>query len=264
MSHDVDWRRQGAPLEHIVARKERFPHAVIEEAHIKNPYYNIPEYMELEEKHNIRSTFFFRTSYENGDYRDYENDIKALVRHGWEIGLHCDPSSINDFTRMKTEKEKLEELTRHPVYGNRSHYLAFSEKLPIILKELGFIYDSSYKKSKDKIEEDEIGFNTLNGIIEFPVTIMDAYLFTYMHIEEGKIVDLFRHTLNRARKQNSEFNVITVIWHDNVLKMRGGRAYEKILGYLSTQEDVKVCRAIDLANIITNMNNNHEKKLNKV
>ncbi len=259
MSHDVDWRRQGAPLEHIFARKERFPDVVIEEAHTKNPYYNIPEYMELEEKHNIRSTFFFRTLYENGDYRDYENDIKALDKQGWEIGLHCDPSSINDFTRMKIEKEKLEEFTNHPIYGNRSHYLAFSEKLPIILKQLEFVYDSSYKKSKDKIENDEIGFNTLNGIIEFPVTIMDAYLFTYMHIEEDKIVDLFRHTLNRARKQNSEFNVITVIWHDNVLKMRGGRAYGKILDYLSTQEDVKVCRAIDLANTITNMKNNHEK-----
>jgi peptidoglycan/xylan/chitin deacetylase (PgdA/CDA1 family) len=264
LSHDVDWRRQGPPLEHIIARKERFSQAVIEEAHVKNPYYNIPEYMELEEKHNIRSTFFFRTLYENGDYRDYENDIKSLDRHGWEIGLHCDPSSINEVTKMRMEKEKLEQFIKHPVYGNRSHYLAFSEKLPIILKELGFVYDSSYKKSKDKIENDEIGFSTINGIIEFPVTIMDAYLFTYMHIGEDKIVDLFRHTLNRARNQNSEFNVITVIWHDNVLKMRGGRTYGSILDYLSTQDDVKVCRAIDIANTITNLNKNQEKNIKKV
>jgi len=41
MSHDVDWRRQGAPADHIVARKERFDPETIKEIHVKNPYYNI-------------------------------------------------------------------------------------------------------------------------------------------------------------------------------------------------------------------------------
>ncbi len=250
MSHDVDWRRQGDPIDHIVARKERFDPKIVQNAHIKNPYYNLPDYIDLEEKYNIRSTFFFRTIYENGNYQDYGDDIRALHEGDWEIGLHCDPLSINDLAKIQDEKKKLEELTRHPIKANRSHYLAFSKKLPSILKSLGFLYDSSYRKSKDKIDNEEMGYNILDGIIEFPVTLMDAYLFTYMNIQEDKIVDIFRHTLNYAKNQNKEFNVITVIWHDNVLKMKGGRSYENILEYLSCQEDTVISRGIDLANLI--------------
>ena len=250
MSHDVDWRRQGAPIDHIVARKERFDPKIVQNAHNKNPYYNLPDYMYLEEKYNTRSTFFFRTIYENGNYQDYEDDIRALYEGNWEIGLHCDPLSINDYAKIQDEKRKLEELTRHPIKSNRSHYLAFSNRLPAILNSLGFLYDSSYRKSKDKIDKEEMGYNILDGIIEFPVTLMDAYLFTHMNIQEDKIVDMFRHTLAYAKNQNKEFNVITVIWHDNVLKMKGGRAYESILEYLSCQEDTVVSRGIDLANLI--------------
>ena len=50
--------------------------------------------MEIEEKFGVKSTFFFRTQYENSDYRDYEEDIKKISQNGWEIGLHTDPSSI--------------------------------------------------------------------------------------------------------------------------------------------------------------------------
>ncbi len=250
MSHDVDWRRQGAPIDHIIARKDRFDSEIVQNAQVKNPYYNIPNYMYLEEKYNIRSTFFFRTIYENGDYRDYEEDIKALHKGGWEIGLHCDPSSIHDPAKIQDEKKKIEKFINSSINANRSHYLAFSNKLPIILNSLGFLYDSSYKKSKDKISKEDMGYEVLDGIIEFPVTLMDAYIFTFMHIPEDKIVNLFHNTLDNARKQNSDFNVVTVIWHDNVLKMKGGRIYENILEFLSSQEDVVINRGIDLANII--------------
>ena len=250
MSHDVDWRRQGAPIDHIISRKDRFDPKIIQDIKIKNPYYNIPDYMYLEEKYNIRSTFFFRTTYENGNYMDYEEDIKTLYKGGWEIGLHCDPNSINDYAKITNEKKKLEEITKSSIKANRSHYLAFSNKLPSILKNLGFLYDSSYKKSKDKIDKEDMGYKIIDDIIEFPVTLMDAYIFTYMHIHEDKIISLFRDTLDYAKKQNNEFNIVTVIWHDNVLKMKGGRAYEKILEFLCTQEKVRIKRGVDLANII--------------
>jgi hypothetical protein len=81
ISHDVDWRN-------------RFDKDVLEHTSVKNPYYNIPEMMALEERLGLRSTFFFRTLYENGNPYDYENDIKSLIAGGWEIGLHTDSDSI--------------------------------------------------------------------------------------------------------------------------------------------------------------------------
>ena len=78
LSHDVDWRRQGPPTEHILERKDRFDTEIFAKTKPENLYRNIPEYMELEEKFGIRSTFFFRTLYENGNVDDYEDDIQTL------------------------------------------------------------------------------------------------------------------------------------------------------------------------------------------
>ena len=108
LSHDVDWRRQGPPVEHVLKRKNRFDPEIFANTKPEDLYRNIPEYMELEEKFGIRSTFFFRTLYENGNVDDYEDDILALQEGGWEIGLHTDPRSVESIEKIKQEKEKLE------------------------------------------------------------------------------------------------------------------------------------------------------------
>ena len=107
------------------------------------------------------------------------------------------------------------------------------------------MYDSSLRHSKDKIDEKEMGYSKIAELIEFPVTLMDAYLFTHMKIKEERVVSEFEKTLNFGRKISNK-NVISVIWHDNVLKMKGGRMYEKILEFLSLQEDVKILRGKDI------------------
>ena len=249
MSHDVDWRRQGPPIEHVLARKDRFDPQIFENTKPENLYRNIPEYMELEEKFGIRSTFFFRTTYENGDVIDYEDDIKLLQESNWEIGLHTDPSSIDDIEKIRLEKEKLESITKKPIFGNRVHFLNYNSELLNKLEKLDFSYDSSLRHSKDRIDEKEMGYSRINGMIEFPVTLMDAYLFTYMKIKEEKIISEFEKTLDLGRSL-SENNVISVIWHDNVLKMKGGRMYQKILEFLTSQDDVKIMRGIDLVKIL--------------
>ena len=212
-------------------------------------YRNIPEYMELEEKFGIRSTFFFRTIYENGNVDDYENDILALQEGKWEIGLHTDPQSINDIEKIRLEKKKLESITKKPIVGNRVHFLNYNSELPIKLKELEFLYDSSLRYSKHKIDEKEMGYSKIAELIEFPVTLMDAYLFTHMGIKEDGIVPEFKKTLELGR-DFSDQNVISVIWHDNVLKMKGGRVYGKILEFLTSQEDVKILPGKDLVKIL--------------
>ena len=249
LSHDVDWRRQGPNLEHIQKRKDRFDPEIFGKTKPEDLYRNTPEYMELEEKFGIRSTFFFRTLYENGNVDDYEDDILALQEGNWEIGLHTDPQSIDDIEKIKQEKEKLESLTRKSIVGNRVHFLNYNSELPKKLKELGFLYDSSLRHSKDKVDENEMGFLKNDGLIEFPVTLMDAYLFTHMRIKEDGIIPEFKKTLELGRKVSDE-NVISVIWHDNVLKMRGGRMYEKILEFLTSQDDVKILSGSELVKIL--------------
>ena len=251
LSHDVDWRRQGASMEHIIARKDRFENEILENSKSVNPYYNIPDYVKIEEKYQVKSTFFFRTIYENGNFEDYADDIKMLNKGGWEIGLHTDPSSINDVTKILEEKTKLEKILGQTIRGNRVHYLGFDKDLPKKLQDLGFLYDSSIRHSKDKIDEKEMGFYKSDKLIEFPITLMDAYMFTYMKIKEEQILSTFKETLDYGRKLNQDFNVITVIWHDNVLKMKGGRMYENILEYLTSQDDVTINRGIDIVKMMS-------------
>ena len=249
LSHDVDWRRQGPSIEHIQARKDRFDPEVFSKTKPEELYRNIPKYMELEEKFGICSTFFFRTLYENGNVEDYEDDIQTLQKENWEIGLHTDPKSVDSIEKIKEEKEKLESLTRKQIIGNRVHFLNYKSGLLSKLKELGFLYDSSLRHSKDKVDENEMGFLKNDGLIEFPVTLMDAYLFTHMGLKEEGIIPEFRKTLELGRKVSDE-NVISVIWHDNVLKMRGGRMYEKILEFLTSQDDVKILSGSELVKIL--------------
>ena len=86
-------------------------------------------------------------------------------------------------------------------------------------------------------------------------------MFTYMKIKENRIIEIFESTLNYGRNlirhrdhKQKDFNVITVVWHDNVLKMKGGRMYKEILEYLTSQDDVRIGRGIDLAEMICKNN----------
>ena len=250
LSHDVDWSLQGPGRDHILARRDRFDEDTIRNIDIENPYNNINDYITIEEKFGVRSTFFFRTNYENGRYTDYEDDIQTLSRGGWEIGLHSDPASIDSLDAMYQEKKELERLTKKTIKANRSHYLAFSERLPIILNRLGFIYDSSVIESKNRLGNNAMGYFLLDNVIEFPITIMDAYLFTYMHEWKTKSLILSDIHLDYARKHNKTFDIITIVWHANVLKMKGGRKYKDVLEYLSCQKDVKLVNGIEIAKIV--------------
>jgi len=120
-----------------------------------------------------------------------------------------------------------------------------------VINGIIFDYDSSNRKTKDSITSEDMGYQRIDGIIEFPVTLMDAYLFTHMGIPEDKIISIVEKTLNSCRQLDSDFNVMTILWHDNVLKMKGGRMYEKILEFLSSQEDVKMVSGIELANKVS-------------
>jgi len=95
-----------------------------------------------------------------------------------------------------------------------------------------------------------MGYQKINNIIEFPVTLMDAYLFSHMNISEEKIISTIEKTLNSCRRLDSDFNIMTILWHDNVLKMKGGRMYPKILEFLASQDDVVMCNGLELANKI--------------
>ena len=52
LSHDVDWRRQGPPLEHILSRKDRFEPELFEKTKPEDLYHKFYLLNVLEMNHN--------------------------------------------------------------------------------------------------------------------------------------------------------------------------------------------------------------------
>lgn len=257
LSHDIDWGRSGAPISHIMARKERFEEPILRKCETENPYYNFPEYMETEEKNGVRSTFFFRTYVPNTlhqppsyDVEEYKQEIRSLVEGGWEVGLHLDPASYKSLELVMKEKEALETVVKTPIIGNRVHYTMNNDVLHRNLLKAGFRYDSSPKFSRETIVEEDFGYFKKDGLVVFPMTIMDALAFAYLAPTENDIAKLVKNTIEMCRKMPRKDKIITIVWHGCVLKMKKGRRYTQVLKYLTSIKDVEIRRGIDLLEMI--------------
>lgn len=243
MTHDIDWPIKGPGRDHILQRRDRFDNQTVSRVtsdESYNPYFGIPEIMEIEEKRGIRSTFFFRPVYDDGSPIDqYMQVIRELVNKKWEVGVHVNNAKSSD--SIKIEKEAIEHIAGVPVQGSRVHYLKIKHDDLFLLEKAGIKYDSSVIFTKDSLDKRNTGYLKKGNLIIFPITVMDAYLFTYMHIPEERVVE----HMGKAIELVSGGSFVTILWHDNVLKMKGGRIYSKIADFLASKDDVQVVRGID-------------------
>ncbi len=247
LSHDVDYPIHGPGLKHILDRRNRFDESIIEKVLREgyNPYYNIPEIMDIEIGLDVRSTFFFRAYYDDSTAVDqYREVIRELVRNGWEIGLHINQAYNLD--AVYVEKKILEWVAGLNVIGCRVHMLDISIDKIGYLSKLGFKYDSSVVYSRNRLDIRNTGFYKINSLIEFPITIMDSYLFTYMGLNESNLMKFIINWVSWLRKNS--IKIATLLWHNCSLKMKGGRMYRDIIEYLTSQDDIKLVRGIDLYN----------------
>lgn len=247
LTHDVDWPPSGPGIDHILARRERFDEEVISRV-VKegyNPYFNIPELMDIEEKYGVKSTFFFRPRYDDDSSIDaYKDVIKELVKNGWEIGAHV--NDLSSLSSVKWSKDIIENIAGIAIYGSRVHYLNVKlDDLPLI-EMAGFKYDSSITFNKYAIDVRNMGYFKVRKLTVFPVTIMDAYLFTYMNVSDEGIIDV----VNRAVNLAVEKEFMTILWHDCSLKMKRGRMYKSVIELLTSREDLDILRGIDAYNLV--------------
>jgi hypothetical protein len=257
LSHDVDWGKSGPQISHILARKERFSKSVLKNLDKKNPYQNISEILELEDRLGVRSTFFFRTHVRNSahppppyDLSEYAPDIRSMLSGGWEVGLHSDFASSRSLQLLKQEKNELESVSGVQAFGNRVHYTLKDSILFRNLKKLGFKYDSSVKHQREKITRKDFGYLQKEGLIVFPITIMDSLIFRYNVKTEADVIKNIRHAVDICERMLKKGRIMTLIWHDCSLKMRFGRKYAEVLKYMVSKKNLLVKRGIDLALII--------------
>lgn len=77
---------------------------------IENIYDGISLMMEYEQRYGVKSTFFFRPTYDDGSsVYEYSDIISELRRGRWKIGLHANKD--DDIRSIALEKRYIEKYT---------------------------------------------------------------------------------------------------------------------------------------------------------
>lgn len=255
LTHDIDTIYQSLLFKGLKAclafRKQDYSRAITSIGQIrsrKRPLCNFSAIMDLEEKYDAKSTFFFMA--ENPGEQDYSYDIEdigpeigEIVDRGWEVGLHGGHGTYLDPHQMRQKKERLEKVTGRAVHGYRNHYLRF--RVPDTweyLSQAGFTYDATYGYA------DCVGFRNgmchpfkpynLNAnreidIVEIPLAIMDWTFSNYMRMDTVKAWDMIKRLIETVEKYHG---VLTILWHNTYMDGENLRLYEKILNYCGNRK----------------------------
>lgn len=211
-----------------------------------SPYLNFNQIMEIENKYDAKSSFYFITATKDPlrfryNIEEIENELGEVLDNGCEVGLHGGYYAYDSFENIRAEKERLEAVSGKRAIGYRNHYLRF--KVPDtweLLAKAGFKYDTSFGYA------DMIGFrngmchpfkpfnldkNETIDILEIPLVIMDGTLFSYSKsFTEG--FENAKRLIDTVERYNG---VITILWHNNMFSWPAMKywegLYEKILEY---------------------------------
>lgn len=131
-------------------------------------------FIKLLDKHQIKATFFVTASF----IKEAKPYLLEAIKKGHEIALHClkhhsyKNHSKEGFRKEIIEAKKMviDELGVEPV-GFRFPRFEYQDKFFEVLKEEGFIYDSSVTRMKKPYSQYLDGVYLKNGLFEFsPIT----------------------------------------------------------------------------------------------
>lgn len=225
-----------------------------------SPYWNFSEIMELEERYDAKSTFYFMAV--DRDVKRFRYDIEVLgedlgiiADRGFEVGLHGGYFAYDSPEEMKREKLRLERTLGKAIVGYRNHYLRF--KVPDTwehLSKAGFKYDSTFgywdrPGFRNGMCHPFRPYNMLTesyiDILEIPLCIMDMTLYG----QNPDIVDMWEAAEGMMKTAERCGGVLTILWHNNMFSCPFREAlhklYSKILScahergaWLTSAEDI--------------------------
>jgi hypothetical protein len=251
LTHDVDNIER--PKEHILKVKDRFGKADFEKSVMGklSLYDNLELISKRERAEGFRSSFYLLSSnYPLGKIRP---TARKLHSKGWEIGLHGDFGTHDSESEMKKAMERLTEGVGIRPRGLREHYLRFDFRRSwSIMDGAGFEYDTTVGNN------DRLGFRLglatpfhppdadwgPLSILELPLSLMDTTLWGYLKKgEEEGHADVMRMM---AMVEEVE-GLFTLLWHQEAVRMKGGRIYWRILRELGRRKRLFVGSGLEVA-----------------
>ena len=238
LTHDVDNIEHSR--RHILSTRGRFTALdfILGLLGLRSLYRNIGLVAGEEGRRGFRSSFFLLTS--NYSLGDLLPSITSLKENGWEVGLHGDFGTHDSLERMREAIEKFRTATGSSPAGVREHYLRFDfEKTWQIMESVGLAYDTSVG-ARESLGF-PIGFSTpfhppthdwsSMKILEIPLVLMDTTLWGHLKLDEQEGMADVERMIERVREVGGLF---TLLWHQEAIRMRGGRLYPRILEKLAS------------------------------
>ncbi|MEE9553642.1 MAG: hypothetical protein V3W18_05035 [candidate division Zixibacteria bacterium] len=213
-----------------------------------NPYDRITEWLDLEEKSELVSTFFVFAGPRNHpddpkyNLKRISVQLKSAVNRGFEIALHSGIESF-DGRYVNESKNILEKNIGTGVRGIRPHYL--SAHLPEYWRmatDTGLSYSSSLGFD-DRIgyyagiDLPVIPYDSENdcplNVVEIPITIMDCGLIGDQAVDSAELKSKAFRIIDQAEERGS---LIVFDWHQRTLYDPDypgwGRLFFEIIEYL--------------------------------
>lgn len=216
-------------------------------------YWQFETITELEDRYDRRSIWNFygaggglwRTPKEHLFDPSYDvrsrriiNKLVELREQGHQIGLHPRFDTWRDINSMQSEKQAIEEATRHEIVDVRQHWLRFS-----------FAETWKAQKAVGLTNDYTLGFNdrpgfrngaalsfvdASSGMRVTPMVLMDSHLFDYANMG---VDDRFRQIDRLLDELVFTGGEASIIWHQRVFHADygWGAAYEYLLDGMKTR-----------------------------
>ena len=236
LTHDVD--SISRPIRHILERRDRFsyPDLLLALLHLRSLYDNTEYIARLERARGVRSSFYFLTR--EYDISRLKRRLARLASEGWDIGLHGDFGTHDSPDRLLEAMKLFQDATSIVPTGVREHYLRFDfQRTWEILEAAGLDYDTTVGTTDTlgfrvglctPFHPPDSGWRPLR-LLELPLVLMDTTLWGYLKRSEA---DGFREALALRDAVKQVNGLFTLLWHQESVRMKGGRLYTTILDSL--------------------------------
>jgi hypothetical protein len=233
LTHDVDNVRR--PRGHIWRTRTRFslPELVGGLLGVVSLYDNVELIASREGSREFHSSFYFLSS--NYPLADVKAESGRARAAGCEVGLHGDFGTHDSQEGMDAAVERFSKAMGFRPTGLREHYLKFDfAKSWQIMERAGFEYDTSVGTN------DRLGFKvglaspfhppdeswSPMRILELPLVLMDTTLWGYLKRSEP---EGFADAMRMLEAVEEVEGLFTLLWHQEAVRMKGGRQYWRIL-----------------------------------
>ena len=213
----------------------------------RDPYDTYNLQLSLQERYGFNVIYFFLLAdygLNDKNVPHYNLKFRSLIKHladHAKVGIHPGFGSNNDHSKLKTEKERLENIVHSKVVRSRQHFLVLH--LPHTYRRLaengimedhtmGYATSTGFRAGTcTPYPFYDLDLEQRTGLMVYPFAIMDATLKYYMKLEPDQAIQHINHLIKSVKEVDGTF---ISLWHNDNLNDRGEwagwtRVYEHLV-----------------------------------